>query len=64
MTRLDWLIMFTGLPYDMMIDIWSFGCILAELFSGTTLCILGIVLCIPVSKISLSNFEMNDEHFV
>ncbi|CAM6006798.1 unnamed protein product [Sphagnum balticum] len=23
-----------GLPYDMMIDIWSFGCILAELFSG------------------------------
>ncbi|KAG0577181.1 hypothetical protein KC19_5G136800 [Ceratodon purpureus] len=23
-----------GLPYDTMIDIWSFGCILAELFSG------------------------------
>ncbi|KAL3700119.1 hypothetical protein R1sor_018141 [Riccia sorocarpa] len=23
-----------GLPYDMMIDIWSFGCILAELFTG------------------------------
>ncbi|KAJ7528564.1 hypothetical protein O6H91_15G008200 [Diphasiastrum complanatum] len=23
-----------GLPYDTMIDVWSFGCILAELFSG------------------------------
>jgi len=26
-----------GLPYDQKIDIWSFGCILAELLSGSVL---------------------------
>ena len=26
-----------GLPYDQKIDIWSFGCILAELLTGTVL---------------------------
>ena len=24
----------TGLPYSMSIDMWSFGCILAELYTG------------------------------
>lgn len=26
-----------GLPYDMGIDMWSFGCILSELYTGTVL---------------------------
>lgn len=26
-----------GLPYDQKIDIWSFGCILAELLTGSVL---------------------------
>lgn len=26
-----------GLPYDQKIDVWSFGCVLAELFTGEVL---------------------------
>ena len=27
-----------GLPYDVSIDMWSFGCILAELYTGNVHC--------------------------
>ena len=31
-----------GLPYDQKIDIWSFGCILAELLTGSVLFQVGM----------------------
>ena len=33
-----------GLPYDQKIDLWSLGCILAELLSGQVLFQVGLML--------------------
>ena len=41
-----------GLPYDQKIDIWSFGCILAELLTGSVLFQVTITLLIQQPVVS------------